>query len=219
MNHTRRWSLAVGTAVLAFAVSMPARGGDIPGSRSGGPGTLGTEVPFDSREAELYYQYFLPTDTPEALRIQDGIQRLRAVHEGVIALSNAGAVSTDDRVRDYARTLREDHARVDWALRKYFEYSKFDATGPAYAETLQAWRSAVDEVRAAEGAARDEVFLVRAARLLEETASGVQELVPQAREARRQVLTSHLERERKLMKRQIAEARAIEAGGGAPDAG
>jgi hypothetical protein len=213
VNHTKRRSLGAGTAVLALTLSMPALAGDMPGSRSGGPGTLGTEVPFDSREAELYYQYYLPTDTPEALRIQDGMQRLRAVHEGVIALTNAGALSTDERVRAYARTLREDHARVDWALRRYFEYSRFDASGPAYAETQQAWRSAADEVRAAEGTALDEAFLSRAADLLEEAAAGVDELVPQARKARRQVLTSHLERERKLMQRQIAEARAIGAGG------
>jgi len=208
-NDTKRRSLAVGTAALALALSTPALAGGVRSSRSGGPGTLGTEVPYDSREAEQYHQYFLPTDTPEALRIRDGIQRLHAVHEGAIALADAGALSPAPRVRQLAQTLREDHARLDEALRKYFWSSRFEATGPAYQEARQAALGTVREVQA--DPALEQAFLTRTADLLERAAADVDTLVPQARKARRQVLTSHLERERKLLRKHVAAARAAAA--------
>lgn len=210
-NDTRRRSLAMGTAALAIALSTPALAGGLRGSTSGGPGTLGTEVPFDSREAEQYYQYYLPTNTPEALRIRDGIQRLRAVHEGAIALADAGSRSADPRVRELAQAVREDHARLDWALRRYFATSRFDPTGPAYQEARHGALTAAREVQGAQGPALDEAFLSRTADLLDDAAADVDALVPQAREARRQVLTSHLERERKLLRKHVSAARAMAA--------
>ncbi|HYD40238.1 MAG TPA: DUF4142 domain-containing protein [Anaeromyxobacter sp.] len=207
MNDTMRRSLAVGTAVLALALAAPAFAGGVR-SRSGGPGTLGTEVPFDSREAEQYYQVYLPTDTPEALRIRDGIQRLHAVHEGAIALADAGARSADPRVRELARTVRDDHARLDWTLRRYFETSRFERTGPAFQTARQEALAAAREVQEAQGPDLDAAFLARTAELLDRAAADVDALVPQAREARRQVLTSHLERERKRLRAHVAAARA-----------
>lgn len=206
----------MGTAALALAFAVPAAAGPR-GSQSGGPGTLGTEVPFDSREAEMYYQVFLPTDTPEALRIRDGIQRLHAVHEAALALADAGARSAAPPVRQLAQTIREDHARVDEALRKYFKTSRFEMYGAAYQETRQVALTTAREVQAAQGTALDGAFLSRTADLLEQTAADVDALVPQAREARRQVLTSHLDRERKLLRKHVAAARALAAPG--PDPG
>lgn len=204
VKHRERSLLAAG-AVAAIALAGPAFAGDMP--RSGGPGTLGTEVPFDSREAEQYYQVFLPTDTPEALRIRDGIQRLHAVHEGALALAAIGLRSASPQVQAFAQRLGEDHARVDEALRKYFWVSRFEMEGPAHQEALQAALGEARAAQAAEGAARDAAFLARTVALLERAAADVDRLVPEAREARRQALTSHLERERKLMRKQLAAAR------------
>lgn len=218
MNDMKRWSLAAAKAALALAFATPAFAGGVRSSGSGGPGALGTEVPFDSREAEAYHQVFLPTDTPEALRIRDGIQRLHAVHESALTLADAaGARSQTPGVRQLAQTLREDHARLDEELRKYFWVSRFEMIGPAYLEARHAQLGDEREVQAAEGAALDEEFLARTAALLERAAADVDQLVPQARKARRQVLTSHLERERKLLRAQVAAARA--AGAPASDAG
>lgn len=204
MDHTKRRTLAAGAAALALAAPAPAA--DMP--RSGGPGTLGTEVPFDSREAEQYYQVFLRTDTPEAVRIRDGIQRLHAVHEGAVALADAGARSADPRVRKLAQTVRDDHTRLDWALRRYFETSRFERTGPAFLAARQEALAAAREVQAAQGPALDAAFLTRTTALLDRAAADVDALVPQARDARRQVLTSHLERERKVLRAHVAAARA-----------
>jgi hypothetical protein len=216
MNDTRRRSLAAGAALLVAALASHASAGDLP-SRSGGPGTLGTEVPFDSREAEQYYQVYLPTDTPAARRIRDGLQRLHAVHEGAMALAAGGLRSEDPRVRQLADTLRDDHARLDWALRRYFETSRFDRTGPAFQSARQAAITAARAVQEAQGPDLDAAFLARTAELLDRAAEDVDGLVPQAREARRQVLTSHLERERKLLRAHVAATRAAERA--AADAG
>jgi predicted outer membrane protein len=216
VNHIDRRLLASGAVALALGLATPAwAGGPMPGgggggAKSGGPGTLGTEVPFDSREAEMYYQVFLPTNTPEALRIRDGIQRLHAVHEAALGLAEAGAVSANSQVRQFAQTLREDHVRLDEALRQYFQVSRFEMTGAAYQEKRREAIDAAGELQTAKGAALDRAFLSQTAALLEREVADINELVPQAREARRQVLTSHLQRERKRLRAHVAAAREIQ---------
>lgn len=200
----KRWWLAA--AVAAALGAAPAQA-QMPRS-SGGPGALGTSVPFDSRVAREYFNYELPTDTPEALRIRDGVQKLHADHLAIMDLGRLGGGQRPE-VRRLAQQLSDRLSAVDWTLVEVARDSLLALAGPAHDEALRANAAAVQEVQAAAGAERDARFVATSLRLLEGALATVDELRPQAKEARRQQLGSVLDRDRKLLRELVRSARSL----------
>lgn len=200
MNRVKQCVLAAGS-VAALAAAGPALGFPM----SGGPGTLGVEVPLDSREAREYYQVFLPVDTPEGQQIRDSIQKLRAEHHGLIELATVGMQSEDPRVRDLALRLLGDHQRLEWTLVKVASDSRFELIGAAYHTELQAVLQPVRELQP--GA--DDAFVEEAIRALKNASGTIGVLTEQAREASRQALGSVMAREKSVVGAELDAARAL----------
>ncbi len=188
-------------AAAAVSGATPALAG------SGGPGGLGTEVPFDSRPARQYFNYYLPTDTPEAIAIRDDVQRLHASHQAAVALARAGAQAP--AARGFAQRLSEEQARIDGSLVDVARDSLLGLSGAACDREAQAHAAAASEVEAASGPELDSRFAAAAVHLLEGQFANVEQLQPRAREALRQQLGSILARERKLLQSELESARAL----------
>lgn len=188
-------------AAAAVSGATPALAG------SGGPGGLGTEVPFDSRPARQYFNYYLPTDTPEAIAIRDDVQRLHASHQAAVALARAGAQAP--AARGFAQRIAEEQARIDGSLVDVARDSLLGLSGAAYDREAQAHAAAASEVEAASGPELDSRFAAAAVQLLEGQFANVEQLQPRAREALRQQLGSILARERKLLQSELESARAL----------
>jgi hypothetical protein len=188
-------------AAAAVSGATPALAG------SGGPGGLGTEVPFDSRPARQYFNYYLPTDTPEAIAIRDDVQRLHASHQAAVALARAGAQAP--AARGFAQRLSEEQARIDGSLVDVARDSLLGLSGAAYDREAQAQAhaAAASEVEAASGPERDSRFAAAAVKLLEGQLANVEQLQPRASKALRQQLGSILARERKLLQSELEAAR------------
>jgi hypothetical protein len=201
---TTSWFLAVGaTAILA--VAGVARAGTPP--NSGGPGALGTEVPFDSRLARDYFNYYLPTDTPEAIGIRDDVQKLHASHQAVVALARTAVQAP--AVRALAQRLSDEQARIDGSLVDVARDSLLGLSGAAYDEEVRADAATQRDVETATGSGRDSRFVAAAVQLLEGQLANVEQLQPRARKALRQQLGSVLAREKKLLQGELDAAQAL----------
>lgn len=211
-KKTIRWLLAAGAAA-ALGAAFPAHAA----RDSGGPGALGTSVPFDSSVARRYFNYYLPTDTPEALRIRDGVQKLHADHQAALALARAGAASQSPDVRRFAQHLAERVSIIDGSLVDVANDSLLAISGAAYDQERQAQAAPVKEVEDTPAADRDAKLVAAAAKLLDGARGTVEELRPQARKALRQQLSSVLERDRKVLDDLLGAARGLP--GAAPAAG
>lgn len=209
---TMRWLLAAGAAA-ALGAALPA----LAARDSGGPGALGTEVPYDSSVARRYFNYHLPTDTPEAIRIRDEVQKLHADHQAGLALARAGAASQSPDVRRFAQHAAERLSIVDASLVDVAKDSLLVLSGAAYEQEGQAQAAAVKEVEEAPPADRDARLVAATVKLLDGTRGTVEELRPQARKALRQQLSSVLERDRKVLDDLLGAARALP--GATPAAG
>jgi hypothetical protein len=203
-GKTMRLAIA---AVVILGPGAVARAGPFPSS--GGPGALGTSVPFDSRPAREYFHYYLPTDTPEALRIRDEVQKLHAAHQAVAALAAAASPAQRSEVTAVAQRLAEEQTRIDWSLVRVAKDSLLALSGTAYDAAAHADDALVREVRDAAPGDRDARFIAVTTRLLEDTLATVEQLQPEARKALRQQLGSILERERKLLSSELAALRAL----------
>jgi hypothetical protein len=201
----KRWCLAAGAAVT-LGVSTPVLA-NFP--TSGGPGGLGTEVPFDSRLAREYFHYYVATSTPEALRIRDEVQKLHADHQAAMELGRAGAAAQNAEVRELARRIVDELDRLDWTLVRVANDSLIELSGTAYEAASQSWAGMVRDVQAASGPERDQRYLPSVIQVLESALSTVDQLQPQARDALRQQLGSVLVRGRKVLQDEIAAARAL----------
>lgn len=197
---SRRSLLAAAAAAAALTVSTPALAGK-PGS--GGPGGLGTEVPFDSRVARQYFNYNLPTDTPEALRIRDAVQKLHADHQAAVSLGQLGGAAQDPAVRGLAQRVASEQTIIDGSLVDVAKDSLLSLAGPAYDAEAQATAATVRELQAAAGPERDSRLVASLQKLIEGQLASVEELQPQARKALRQQLGSILTRERKLLQGEL----------------
>jgi hypothetical protein len=204
-NTAKRWFLAAGAAA-AVGLSTPARP-DIPSSS--GPGTLGVEVPYDSRVAREYYQYFLPTDTPEALRIRDAVQRLHADQQAAMELGRAGATSQDAQVRKLGQRVVEELGSIDSTLVWVAKDSLIELSGTSYDAAAQEATATLAEVQAASGPERDQRWLSGLVAVLGRAFATVEELQPQARRAHRQQLGSVLTRAHKVLQGELAAANAL----------
>lgn len=200
---TMRWFLAIG-ATAALGVAGTARASP---PNSGGPGALGTEVPFDSRPAREYFNYHLPTDTPEAIGIRDDVQKLHASHQAVVALARTGV--QDPATRALAERLADEQARIDGSLVDVARDSLLGLSGAAYDEEVRAGAATRREVETASGPDRDSRFVTAAVQLLEGQLANVEQLQPRAKKALRQQLGSVLGRERKLLQGELNAARAL----------
>ncbi len=205
-NTTMRWWLAAGAAA-ALGTAGVARAGSPP--HSGGPGALGTEVPFDSRLAREYFNYYLPNDTPEAIRIRDAVQRLHADHQAIAALAQAGATAQDPAVGALARRLGDEQAIIDGSLVDVARDSLLPLSGAANDQQAQADAAAVHEVQGAAGPERDARLLAAVTKLLEGQRANVEQLLPEAKKAHRQQLGSVLDRERKLLGKELDAVRRL----------
>ncbi len=205
MSFAWRWCRAA-SAVVAVGLSGSAPA-DVPSG--GGPGALGTEVPYDSRLAREYFNYYQRTDTPEALRIRDEVQRLHAAHRAAMELGRAGATCDSAAVRALARRIVEELDVLEWTLVRMAEDSLVDLAGAAHDQAAQSWAGTVSDVQAAGGPERDQLFLSSASKVLDEALSIVERLQPQAREARRQQLGSFLARDRKVLQAEVAATRSV----------
>ncbi len=206
-NTARRMLVAAG-ALAALAVSGTALAAF---PNSGGPGALGTQVPFDSRLAREYFSYYLPTDTPEALRIRDEVQQLHAGHQAAVELGKVAATSQDPEVRQLAARVAEEQGLIDWTLVEVCKDSLLDLAGTSYAAAVQPDAAAIREVQAASGPDRDARLVSSVVSLLERQTALVDGLRPQAKKALRQQLGSVLDREHKLLASELTSARALSA--------
>jgi hypothetical protein len=213
--NTKRWLLAAGAAAAAW-VSAPALAAK-PGS--GGPGGLGTEVPFDSRVARQYFNYYLPTGTPEAIQIRERVQRLHAGHQAAVELGRRGAASQSAEVRALAARMADEQGRIDWSLAEVCKDSLLALDGGAHDAAAQEYAEAVRDLEAAPAPERESRFVAAAVKLLEEQVALVDQLRPEAKRALRQQLGSVLEREHKLLPAQLAAARSLSAKGAGADVG
>ncbi len=206
IKTARKWCLAAG-AVAMLGVAGPALAGGH--QTSSGPGGLGTEVPYDSRLAREYFHYYLPTDTPEALRIRDEVQKLHADHQTAIELGKVGATSQNAEVRKLAHRITKDLDPVDWTLVRVAKESLLDLEGPSYDAAAQSGAATVREVQAVSVQEFDQRYLASLVKVLEDASSTVEQLRPQAKEARRQQLGSVLERDRKVLQGELSAARSL----------
>jgi len=200
-----RWCLAAGAAATLGLSSSAAAGFPT----SSGPGGLGTEVPFDSRLAREYFSYYLPTDTPEALRIRDEVQKLHADHQAAMELAKAGAVSQNAEVRDLAHRIATEMDRIDWTLVRVAKDSLLDLDGTAYDAAVQSWTPTLQEVQGASGPDFDQRYLQSVVKVLESALQTVDQLRPQAKKALRQQLGSVLERDHKVLQGELSRARSL----------
>lgn len=205
---TKRWFLAAAAAAV-LGLSATGRAASFPSS--GGPGALGTSVPFDSRVAREYFNYHLPTSTPEALRIRDQVQALHAGHRAAVELGRAGAGAQAADVRALVARVADEQGWIDWTLVEVCKDSLLALDGPAQDAAAQEHAAALREALAAPAAERDARLLAATVKLLEGQVALVDALRPQAKEALRQQLGSVLERERKLLTGELASARALAA--------
>jgi hypothetical protein len=206
VNNAMKWCLAavvvglLGTARAALAGSLP---------NSGGPGALGTSVPLDSRPAREYWNYYLRNDTPDALHIRDQVQKLHASHQAMVQLGSAGATSQSPEVRALAARLADEQGRIDWSLVWVANDSLLALSGTSYDGAVQEHAAAIGEVQAAPGPERDARLVSASVKLLEAQNQLVDELRPETQKALRQQLGAVLDREHKLLPRQLTEARAL----------
>jgi hypothetical protein len=201
----KRWCLAA-VAAATLGISTPVLA-NFP--TSGGPGGLGTEVPYDSRLAREYFNYHVATSTPEALRLRDEVQKLHADHRAAMELGRAGAAAQNAEVRELAQRIASELDRLDWTLVRVANDSLIDLSGTAYEAASQSWAGMVRDVQAASGPERDQSYLSSVVKVLESALSTVDQLQPQARKARRQQLGSVLTRDHKVLQGEIAAARAL----------
>lgn len=200
-----RWCLAAGAAAT-LAVSGRATAAH---QTSSGPGGLGTEVPYDSRLAREYFHYYVPTNTPEALRIRDEVQTLHADHQTAMELGKLGATAQNADVRTLAHRMVTELDRLDWTLVRVAQDSLLELDGTAYDAATQSGAATVREVQAVSGPDFDGTYLTRVVKVLESALQTVDELQPQAKKAGRQQLGSVLARDHNVLQGELATARSL----------
>lgn len=206
MRIVKLRSLAIGplaaAAMLGAAVPVSAQSsaGAPGGSTSGTPGGLGTEVPLDSKPARDYFNYSLPTDTAEARRVQDGIQRLHADFQAVMRAASLaeGDPGASADAKQSADELKEDAQRNDWKLLDVAQNGeRMNPSGPGYETRLHELRSQRNAGSSGSSASSAGSTLSDAAQLSRTASSDADALEKQARKDSRQQLASILDGARK----------------------
>jgi hypothetical protein len=205
MRSTLKLSLAAAAACVA-AFASPALAQATSSATSGGPGTLGTEVPYDSPEAPKYLDYSLPVSGARDAHIQQGIQKLHADHQVAITLARMAEVNGNAKVKEWARKFAAEQGLVDQNLIETATNEGFSITGPVFEKEKAAQQGWVAQFKNAPASAREATFFKDVQGVGKTAAYNASRLERWARHAQRLILANTMKSELKSLEARIDSA-------------
>lgn len=206
MRSTLKLILAAASAsVAAFASPALAQSSSATGS-GGGPGTLGTEVPYDSPEAPKYLDYSLPVSGARDAHIQQGLQKLHADHQVAIELAKMAEVNGNAKVKEWARRFAAEQRLVDQNLIETAANEGFSITGPAFEKEKAAQEGWVTQFKNAPASSRDATFFKDVQGVTKTAAYNASRVERWARHAQRLILANTMKSEVKSLEARIDSA-------------
>jgi hypothetical protein len=138
------WQQAVAAGSTTSSAPSSVGGGGGPssgppsgdGAGSGGPGTLGGEVPIDSYNADLAYHSQLRVSGPTDKRIEENLQKFHADNRAAVdmaARSTAQGATTSPEAKAFAQDFAEKRMADDQTVVAAAQSSGFEVGGAAFA--------------------------------------------------------------------------------------
>jgi hypothetical protein len=205
MTRTLKFFLAVASVGVA-ALASPALAQAASSATSGGPGNLGTEVPYDSPEAPKYLDYSLPVSGARDARIEEGVQKLHADHQVAITLAKMGELTGDAAVKEWAARFAEDQRLADANLMETATNEGFSLSGPAFEKEKAAQQGWITQFKDAKASARKATFFTDVEGVAKTAAYNASKVETWARNGQRLILADTMKSEVKDLQARIDSA-------------